>query len=217
MIEILEVGQSVRPRFARAGLPRYKRAFDVSLTLLGLAAIWPVFLFVALAVRLSSSGPVFFRQTRVGLNGEPFGMLKFRSMYADAEDRRAALEAESERDGVCFKLRNDPRVTPLGRLLRRSSLDELPQLLNVLFGDMSLVGPRPALPQEVALYPPAALERLKALPGITGVWQISGRADVSFEDMITMDVSYVRAPSVRRDIHILKRTFSAVASGDGAY
>jgi lipopolysaccharide/colanic/teichoic acid biosynthesis glycosyltransferase len=186
MIETIEVGRPARPRLARLGLPRYKRVFDVSLTLLGLATIWPLFLIIALAVRLSSKGPVLFRQTRVGLNGETFGMLKFRSMYADAEDRRAALEAESERQGVCFKLRNDPRVTPLGRLLRRSSLDELPQLLNVLFGDMSLVGPRPALPQEVALYPDAAMERLKTLPGISGVWQISGRADVSFEDMIAM-------------------------------
>ncbi|MFN4160299.1 MAG: sugar transferase, partial [Gemmobacter sp.] len=131
--------------------------------------------------------------------------------------RRAALLSGSDRAGVCFKMKDDPRVTPFGRFLRRSSLDELPQLLNVLRGDMSLVGPRPALPSEVADYPAVALERLQGLPGITGVWQVSGRADVAFNDMVRMDVSYLRAPSLRGDLAILWRTFAVVLTGRGAY
>jgi lipopolysaccharide/colanic/teichoic acid biosynthesis glycosyltransferase len=200
-----------------SGVPRYKRAFDICLVLLALPAIWPLFLILAAAVRLSGPGPVFFVQTRVGLNGRPFGMVKFRSMYPDAESRRAMLEAQSERAGVCFKLRDDPRVTPVGRFLRRSSLDELPQLFNVLTGDMSLVGPRPALPQEVAAYPHAAMGRLAALPGITGPWQVAGRADLDFAQMVDLDLDYVRAPSLGRDLAILWRTVAVVASGQGAY
>jgi len=204
------------PRRA-AAVPRYKRVFDIILVLLGLTAIWPVFLVIALAVRLSGPGPVFFVQTRIGLNGRRFGMVKFRSMYPDAESRRAALEGASERAGLCFKLRDDPRVTPVGRFLRRSSLDELPQLFNVLMGDMSLVGPRPALPQEVAAYPASALGRLAALPGITGPWQVAGRADLDFAQMVVLDLDYVRAPSLSRDLGILWRTVAVVATGRGAY
>lgn len=206
-----------RPQLVRRAVPTYKRPLDIGLTLLGLAAIWPLLALIALAVRLSGPGPVFFVQRRVGLNGQTFGMIKFRSMFPDAEVRRAALASGNERQGLCFKLRDDPRVTRLGRVLRRTSLDELPQIFNVLSGDMSLVGPRPALPQEVAAYPAAALERLAALPGITGVWQVSGRADVGFDDMIRMDVDYARAPSLRRDLTILGRTLGVVASGRGAY
>ena len=172
---------------------------------------------LALAVRLGSLGPAFFVQTRVGRRGRRFGMIKFRSMYRDAEAQRAALVPGSDREGLCFKMRGDPRVTPLGRFLRRSSLDELPQLFNVVLGDMSLVGPRPALPEEVAVYPAEALERLDALPGITGVWQVSGRADVGFAQMVAMDVGYARAPSLRRDLAILARTVAVVAAGRGAY
>ncbi|WP_237684742.1 sugar transferase [Szabonella alba] len=200
-----------------SGVPRYKRGFDTVLVLLGLLAIWPMFLAIALAVRLSSPGPVFFVQSRIGLNGRRFDMVKFRSMYCDAESRRAGLEAQSERAGICFKLRDDPRVTPLGRFLRRSSLDELPQLFNVLTGDMSLVGPRPALPQEVAAYPDEALGRLAALPGITGPWQVAGRADLDFAQMVALDLDYVRAPSLWRDLTILSRTVTVVATGRGAY
>lgn len=204
-------------RSSRRSLPAFKRPLDLVLTLLALVALWPVFLIVAVLVRLTSSGPAFFVQERVGYRGQRFGMLKFRSMYQDAEARRAALSARSDRGGPCFKMRDDPRVTPLGRFLRRSSLDELPQLVNVLWGDMSLVGPRPALPAEVAAFPEAAHERLEGLPGITGIWQVSGRADVGFDDMVRMDVDYLRNASLLGDLRILWRTTAVVASGRGAY
>ncbi|MGQ0566314.1 MAG: sugar transferase [Gemmobacter sp.] len=200
-----------------SAVPSAKRLFDVSVTLLALLAIWPLIAMVALLVRLGSPGPAFFVQTRVGRNGMRFGMVKFRSMSLDAEARRAALVSASDRDGLCFKMKDDPRVTPLGRFLRRSSLDELPQLFNVLWGDMSLVGPRPALPQEVAAYPPEAMGRLAVLPGITGVWQVSGRAEVGFDAMVAMDLAYARQHSLAGDLAILARTAGVVATGRGAY
>jgi lipopolysaccharide/colanic/teichoic acid biosynthesis glycosyltransferase len=194
-----------------------KRALDLGVTLAVLLLLWPVLLILALAVAMTSRGPVFFCQTRVGLNGVPFRMIKFRSMYADAEARRAALLAQSDREGICLKLRHDPRVTPVGRFIRRWSLDELPQLFNVLTGEMSLVGPRPALPEEVAAYPEHAHLRHRVKPGLTGVWQVSGRADVSFDDMIDMDIAYARTAGIRRDLAILFLTIPAVLSGRGAY
>lgn len=198
-------------------LPVWKRPLDLSLTLLGLLAIWPVLLVVALAVRLTSPGPVFFVQTRIGQDGIPFGMIKFRSMYADAEARRAALLAQSDRAGICFKSRNDPRITPVGRILRRLSLDELPQIFNVVRGEMSLVGPRPALPEEVRAYPARALGRLSVLPGITGLWQVSGRAEIGFDDMVEMDLAYAADGRLTTDLSLLSRTVRAVISGRGAY
>jgi lipopolysaccharide/colanic/teichoic acid biosynthesis glycosyltransferase len=198
-------------------IPRWKRLLDLSFASLLVLGALPLFLLIAAAVRVSSPGPVFFVQTRIGLGGEPFRMMKFRSMYADAERRRAEVAALSDREGICLKLRNDPRITPVGRLLRRWSLDELPQLLNVLAGDMSLVGPRPALPEEVALYPPDAHRRHAVPPGITGLWQVSGRADIGFSDMIALDLDYARRASLRLDLHILLRTFRAVTDGTGAY
>lgn len=195
----------------------WKRPFDLTLSLLLLACLVPVFALVAALVKLTSPGPVFFVQTRIGRNGAPFAIYKFRSMYLDAEARRAALLARSDRDGICFKARNDPRVTPVGRWLRRLSLDELPQILNVVQGTMSLVGPRPALPSEVQAYPARALQRLAVLPGITGLWQVSGRAEIGFDGMIDLDIAYVRTAGLRTDIAILLRTFNAVLSGRGAY
>jgi lipopolysaccharide/colanic/teichoic acid biosynthesis glycosyltransferase len=192
-----------------------KRVMDVALTLFGLVAILPVLAIVAIAIKLDTRGPVFFVQTRVGKDGRIFGMVKFRSMVVNAESLLAGLQGD--RDGLCFKSKDDPRITRVGRFLRRTSLDELPQLWNVLKGEMSLVGPRPALPREVAAYPAPARERLAALPGITGEWQVSGRADISFDDMIALDVDYVRHPSLRRDISILFRTVRVVAEGRGAY
>jgi lipopolysaccharide/colanic/teichoic acid biosynthesis glycosyltransferase len=205
--------------FARPSLTSLsaKRALDLGVTLAVLLLLWPVLLILALAVAMTSRGPVFFCQTRVGLNGVPFRMIKFRSMYADAEARRAALVAQSDREGICLKLRHDPRVTPVGRFIRRWSLDELPQLFNVLTGEMSLVGPRPALPEEVAAYPEHAHLRHRVKPGLTGVWQVSGRADVSFDDMIDMDIAYARTAGIRRDLAILFLTIPAVLSGRGAY
>jgi lipopolysaccharide/colanic/teichoic acid biosynthesis glycosyltransferase len=204
-------------RRPRRGLPAFKRPLDIVLAVLALTALWPLFVILSAIVRLTSPGPAFFVQERVGLNGQRFGMIKFRSMYRDAEARRAALLATSDRDGVCFKMKDDPRVTPFGRFLRRSSLDELPQLINVLRGEMSLVGPRPALPAEVAAYPDVALERLNGLPGITGVWQVSGRADVGFDDMVQMDLGYLREASLRGDLAILWRTVAVVVAARGAY
>jgi lipopolysaccharide/colanic/teichoic acid biosynthesis glycosyltransferase len=199
------------------GHPTAKRVMDVAFVVMGLLAIWPLLVMVALAIKLESRGPVFFVQSRVGKDGRLFGMVKFRSMVANAEALRDAVLASSDRDGLCFKAKDDPRITRVGRVLRRTSLDELPQLWNVLIGQMSLVGPRPALPAEVAAYPAAAMERLAVLPGITGLWQVSGRADVSFDDMVALDVDYVRNHGVRRDVQILWRTVGVVASGRGAY
>ncbi|MDU8913712.1 sugar transferase [Aestuariicoccus sp. MJ-SS9] len=197
--------------------PGPKRVLDVALTLLLLLAVWPFLAIIALAVALTSPGPVFFVQTRVGLGGTTFGMIKFRSMYADAEARRSEIASQSDREGLCLKLRHDPRITPVGRVLRRWSLDELPQLLNVLAGDMSLVGPRPALVEEVAAYPERAHQRHRVLPGITGFWQVAGRADIGFDDMIDLDLAYVRQASAFTDLLVLFRTVGAVLKGTGAY
>lgn len=197
--------------------PVWKRPLDLSLTVIGLLGVWPLLVLLALAVRLSSPGPVFFVQTRIGRDGVPFGMIKFRSMYADAEARRAALLAQSDRAGLCFKSRHDPRITPVGRVLRRLSLDELPQIFNVLMGDMSLVGPRPALPEEVRAYPARALGRLAVLPGITGLWQVSGRAEVGFDEMVEMDLTYAADGRLSTDLSLLSRTLGAVITGRGAY
>jgi lipopolysaccharide/colanic/teichoic acid biosynthesis glycosyltransferase len=194
-----------------------KRALDLVCTFLILSGIWPILLMICAAIALSSRGPVLFVQTRVGLNGIPFKMYKFRSMYADAEARRAALADQSDREGLCLKIRKDPRITPVGRFLRRWSLDELPQLLNVLRGDMSLVGPRPALVEEVDAYPKRALHRLSVPPGITGLWQVSGRAEIGFDEMIDLDLRYVDSCSLKTDLKILLRTFGAVLGGRGAY
>ncbi|MEQ9449817.1 MAG: sugar transferase, partial [Rhodospirillaceae bacterium] len=168
------VGEARQPRNEEPG---GKRLLDLVGALTILTVLAPLLLSLAVAIKATSRGPVLFRQERVGKGGSRFSIFKFRSMYCDAEERRAALLAKSDRKGVCFKVKKDPRVTPVGRFLRRFSLDELPQLLNVVNGEMSLVGPRPALPQEVAAYPSNALERLNAKPGLTGVWQVSGRAE----------------------------------------
>ena len=196
---------------------RWKRVLDVFIALAMLAAIWPLFLAVALAVKLSSPGPVFFVQRRVGRDGCTFSMVKFRSMYLDAEKRRSEVVAQSDRSGICIKLKRDPRITPVGRILRRWSLDELPQLFNVLAGDMSIVGPRPALEEEVAAYPLHAHRRHQVSPGITGLWQVSGRADIGFEEMIALDVEYVGRSSLSFDVLILLRTVGVVLTGRGAY
>ena len=194
-----------------------KRILDILLIIVALPVLVLVFATIAFAVRATSSGPAFFIQKRIGRDGVPFGMIKFRSMYVDAEARRAEVIGSSDRAGLCFKSKDDPRITPFGKFLRRSSLDELPQLINVLIGQMSLVGPRPALPQEVAAYPAFAMERLSVLPGITGAWQVAGRADLGFDEMVALDVSYVRNANLSSDLRILAQTFGAVASGRGAY
>lgn len=209
----LVTGLALRVRAASRG----KRALDLVLITLALPVLLPVFAVIALAIKLTSPGPVFFVQTRVGLGGRPFGMVKFRSMVVDAETRRAAVLGSSDRAGLCFKAKDDPRITPVGRILRRASLDELPQLWNVVTGEMSLVGPRPALPEEVAAYPLAAMERLSVLPGITGAWQVAGRADLGFDEMVALDLDYARNAGLATDLKLLAQTVRAVASGRGAY
>lgn len=196
---------------------KWKRFLDVFVALAMLAAIWPLFLAVALSVKLSSRGPVFFVQKRVGRGGRRFSMFKFRTMYLNAEEVRSEVITQSDRPGVCIKLKRDPRITPVGRILRRWSLDELPQLFNVLAGDMSLVGPRPALEQEVATFPSYAHRRHDVSPGITGLWQVSGRADIGFEEMIALDLDYVNRSSLLLDAQILLRTIGVVLTGKGAY
>jgi exopolysaccharide biosynthesis polyprenyl glycosylphosphotransferase len=194
-----------------------KRATDLAFTCAGLVAIWPILLAIALAVKLDSPGPILYRQQRVGKDGRLFQMLKFRSMHRDADQRRTELSAANEATGPLFKMRNDPRVTRTGRFLRRTSLDELPQLVNVLRGEMSLVGPRPPLPSEVESYEEWQLGRLRAVPGMTGLWQVSGRSEVSFHDMVRLDLHYIRNWSLSLDLEILWRTLPAVLGHRGAY
>jgi exopolysaccharide biosynthesis polyprenyl glycosylphosphotransferase len=194
-----------------------KAAVDRTVATLAIAALSPALVAIAVAVRATSRGPVVFRQTRVGLRGEEFTMLKFRSMVPDAEDRRQELVAYNENDGVLFKIRSDPRVTAVGRWLRRYSLDELPQLFNVLNGTMSLVGPRPPLPGEVAVYADDVTRRLLVKPGLTGLWQISGRSDLSWDESIRLDLRYVENWSLALDLMILWKTMFVVLRGRGAY
>jgi exopolysaccharide biosynthesis polyprenyl glycosylphosphotransferase len=177
----------------------------------------PVLLGLAGWIRVSSPGPVLFRQIRVGRGGRQFSIFKFRSMYVDAEARLAELRHLNDNDGVLFKMRDDPRVTSVGRWLRRLSLDELPQLFNVVLGHMSLVGPRPPLPEEVAAYPDDVRRRLAVKPGMTGLWQVSGRSDLSWEDAIRLDLRYVENWSLSLDLVILLRTVTAVLRSSGAY
>ncbi|MGV9255638.1 sugar transferase [Streptomyces sp. NPDC003697] len=209
----------VAPPAQQSGQPWLKSVLDRLGAAVGLLALAPVFGVLALAVRCTSPGPVFHRQTRCGLGGTPFTMWKFRSMVADAEARRAELARSeaNQHDGHMFKMRRDPRVTPLGAVLRRLSLDELPQLLNVLRGDMSLIGPRPPLPAEVARYSPTELRRLAVKPGMTGLWQVSGRSDLSWDETVALDLWYVDNWSLAADVEIMTRTLRAVVDGRGAY
>jgi exopolysaccharide biosynthesis polyprenyl glycosylphosphotransferase len=199
------------------GIRLVKELFDRIGALALLVLFGPVLLAVALSVRLTSRGPVLFRQVRVGRDGRQFRIFKFRSMYVDAEARLAELRHLNEHDGVLFKIRDDPRVTPVGRWLRRFSLDELPQLLNVVSGQMSLVGPRPPLPQEVAAYADDVRRRLAVKPGMTGLWQVSGRSDLPWEEAVRLDLRYVENWSLSLDLVILLRTMTAVVRSSGAY
>ena len=194
-----------------------KRVLDVTLAGAAALALAPLLALTAAAIRLDSPGPALFRQTRVGRDGRPFTIYKFRSMHLDAEARRAGLLARSDRAGICFKARHDPRITRVGRILRRFSIDELPQIFNVLRGEMSIVGPRPGLPEEVAAYPARAHGRLAVKPGLTGIWQVSGRAEIGFDRMVDMDLAYARSRSLLLDLLLIAMTFRAVLSGRGAY
>jgi exopolysaccharide biosynthesis polyprenyl glycosylphosphotransferase len=193
-----------------------KNFLDRLVALVGLMMLSPLFVAVAIAIRRSDKGPIFFRQRRVGREGTPFSVWKFRTMYVDAEDRQATLADENESDGMLFKIKDDPRVFPVGRFLRASSIDELPQLLNVLLGEMSLVGPRP-LPAEDGDFLGDVRRRLLVRPGITGLWQVSGRSDLSWEDAVRLDLYYVDNWSLVLDLHTLWRTVGVVLRRKGAY
>ena len=194
-----------------------KTAFDRVFAATALVLLSPLFVILCVIIRCSDGGPAFFRQVRVGKDGRPFILFKFRTMVPDAEVAEGQLAALNETDAVLFKIRNDPRITRVGSWLRRWSLDELPQLINVLRGDMSLVGPRPALPEEAALYRDHVRRRLVVRPGLTGLWQVNGRADLSWEESVRLDLRYVENWSFVLDLQILWKTLSAVLRGSGAY
>ena len=194
-----------------------KRLMDFTLALTALLILSPLLLGIAYAIRREDGGPALFRQRRIGSAGKPFTMLKFRSMVMDAEKRRAELLSQSDRDSTCFKMKRDPRVTRIGALLRKTSLDELPQLINVLRGEMSVVGPRPALPEEVVSYAGTNWKRLTGKPGITCTWQVSGRAEIPFERQVEMDIDYLSQKSLLNDMMLILRTVPAVVTSRGAY
>ena len=192
-----------------------KRAVDIVIATLGLIILAPFLLVVAILIKIDSSGPVFFRQIRCGKNGRHFKIVKLRTMFADAEEQKPSLMSQNEMDGPVFKMRNDPRITRVGRLLRRLSIDELPQFWNVLKGDMSLVGPRPPVPVEVAEYATFDRRRLSMRPGITCLWQVNGRNSIGFADWVKLDLEYIDTWSLSQDLKILARTVPAIFRGTG--
>jgi lipopolysaccharide/colanic/teichoic acid biosynthesis glycosyltransferase len=194
-----------------------KSAFDRIIAAAALVLLGPLMMAIAVAIKFTDQGPVFFRQTRVGKDGQIFPIWKFRTMVVDAEQGKAELAAHNEADGALYKMGTDPRVTTAGVWLRRWSLDELPQLYNVLFGDMSLVGPRPALPAEAARYDDQTRRRLVVKPGLTGLWQVSGRSDLSWDEAVTLDLRYVKHRSFALDLQILWKTWAVLVRGSGRY
>ena len=196
----------------------FKRLMDMVLAVVALILGSPFFLITAILVKLTSPGPIIFSQVRVGKYGRHFKFYKFRSMYIDAESRKAELLKHNESgDGVIFKMKRDPRITPVGRFIRKFSIDELPQLFNVLMGDMSLVGPRPPLPSEVKTYTLEERKRLNITPGITCLWQVSGRSELPFSKQIALDKEYIASRSVWKDFLILLKTVPAILTGKGAW
>jgi len=195
----------------------FKRVIDITLSLLALLTLTPLFALVYLLIKWEDAGPILFTQTRVGQFGREFKLYKFRSMCMDAEKRlKEVLALNQHKEGVTFKLKHDPRITRVGKWLRKFSIDEFPQFFNVLIGDMSLVGPRPPVPREVALYTPADRRRLAVKPGLTCIWQISGRADIDFSGQVQLDVRYIESQCFWTDVKILAQTVPAVVSGKGA-
>lgn len=201
----------------RNGYRFAKRAFDIVFSSAVLVLLWWVYVIVAIAVKLDDpKGPVFFRQSRVGINGKHFTMWKFRSMYANAEDRFEALRAYNEKDGPVFKIKDDPRITRVGRFIRKTSLDEMPQFWNVLRGDMSVVGPRPPLPHEVAEYTPRQHQRLLVRPGITCYWQTRRNRDaITFDEWVDLDLLYIKQCSVAVDVKLIMQTVCVVLTAQG--
>jgi exopolysaccharide biosynthesis polyprenyl glycosylphosphotransferase len=212
-IPLMGVKEVTIPRLGRLA----KRTLDLALAAIALLAAAVPMAIIALLVRLESRGPAIFRQERVGEHGKHFYIYKFRSMREGAEAEKQRLKARNEATGPLFKIKDDPRMTGMGRFLRRSSLDELPNLFNVLRGEMSLVGPRPALPEEVAQFEPWQKQRLEVPPGLTGLWQVSGRSDLSFEEGCLLDIYYIENWSLGLDVTILLRTLPRVLMREGAY
>lgn len=194
-----------------------KRFFDLIFTTIGLVFLLPLTLLIGLIIKLDSKGPVLFQQKRVGRKGRPFMMYKFRTMYQDAESRLAELRHMNEAEGKIFKIKNDPRITRVGKFMRKYSIDELPQIINVLRGEMSLVGPRPPIPSEVKEYDDWEMRRLETLPGLTGLWQVSGRSQLPFDEMVKLDIYYIENWSPLFDFYIMLKTIFAVLKTEGAY
>jgi lipopolysaccharide/colanic/teichoic acid biosynthesis glycosyltransferase len=210
---------SVLPRLYTSEVPRGKRVLDIALGVCLIVLLTPLLVVIAMVIKADSRGAVIFRQLRTGRGGAPFWMYKFRTMVANADEIKPSLEHLNESgDSRLFKIRDDPRTTRMGRVLRRTSLDELPQLINVLRGEMSLIGPRPFFPEDLVQYKPHHFERLSVLPGITGLWQVKGRSEVlDFEEVIQLDRQYIRNWSVWLDLKILGLTLPAVVRRTGAY
>ncbi len=194
-----------------------KRSMDVVLSFIGIVLLWPIMLITAISIKLNSKGEIIFKQPRVGKNGKIFNMYKFRSMYKDAESRLAELQSQNESDGPTFKIAKDPRITSVGSFIRKTSIDELPQLFNILKGEMSIVGPRPPLQREVDQYSDWDWGRLTVKPGLTCYWQISGRSDISFSQWMSLDLQYVEEQGFLTDIKIILKTVIVVFTGKGAY
>lgn len=194
-----------------------KRIFDIIASVIGLIILSPVFLIVAIAIKLDDGGPVFYDQIRVGRNGKKFKMFKFRSMRVNAENEIEKLQKHSEVDGAMFKMRNDPRVTRVGKFIRKTSVDEFPQLINVLIGQMSFVGPRPPLPREVKNYTKYDKQRLYVKPGCTGLWQVTARNSVGFQEMVNIDLDYIQNRSIWLDLKIIFKTIKVIFVPNEAY
>jgi exopolysaccharide biosynthesis polyprenyl glycosylphosphotransferase len=214
------IGQFPTIPLHRRDFPRgaflLKRLLDISVSLLALTVLSPFLLLIAVLIRMDSKGPIFYRSERIGRKGRTFTCLKFRTMVADAESLQEGLAHRNERDGILFKITDDPRITKVGAWLRKYSLDELPQFLNVFRGDMSLVGPRPPIASEVEKYDLAHLRRLDVLPGMTGLWQVEARQDPSFDNYISLDTAYVENWNLMLDLRILARTVGVVLAGTGS-
>lgn len=194
-----------------------KRSFDIIASVIGLIALSPIFLAVTIAIKWDDGGPVFYDQVRVGKNGRKFKMYKFRSMRVNAENEMEKLQEHSEVDGAMFKMKNDPRVTRVGKFIRKTSIDEFPQLLNVLLGQMSIVGPRPPLPREVADYTQYDKQRLYVKPGCTGLWQVTARNSVGFQEMVNIDLDYIQRRSIWLDLKIIFKTVKVIFVPNEAY
>lgn len=194
-----------------------KRAFDFGASLVGLVCLSPVLLVTGVAIKLESEGPIIFSQDRVGLNGKKFKMYKLRSMVSNAEELKEKLLEQNEMSGPMFKMKDDPRITKVGKFIRKTSIDEIPQLINIIKGDMSLVGPRPSLPKEVAEFEPWMYERLAVKPGLTCYWQVMGRNNIDFEDWMKLDIKYVRERNLFLDMKLVIKTFFVLFGDKNAH